>query len=164
MSLTKEEACMDQNIKKTGGAANNAAAQGIRTDGVKPQTPPPKTITSQAAAPTDQIAPQAKPRGGKPKQSWSKGEKSGGKGPRRTKKLSIIKRREARSVGYFLIPSLAGLLTFYIVPFLVVIYYSVVDSPINRQFVFLDNFINLLKNSAFKQDVYKRQSQSRDRE
>lgn len=50
----------------------------------------------------------------------------------------------------FIIPSLIGLLTFYIVPFLVVIFYSVVDSPINKDFVFLDNFINLLQNSAFK--------------
>ena len=39
-------------------------------------------------------------------------------------------------------------------PFLVVIYYSVVDSPINRQFVFFDNFVKLLQNSAFKQAAW----------
>ena len=38
-------------------------------------------------------------------------------------------------------------------PFLVVIYYSFVDSPINREFVFLDNFIRLVKNSAFRRAV-----------
>lgn len=68
-------------------------------------------------------------------------------------KLNIIQRREQRSVTYFLIPSFVGLLTFYIVPFLVVIYYSFVDSQINREFVFLDNFIRLVKNSAFRRAV-----------
>ena len=68
-------------------------------------------------------------------------------------KLNIIQRREQRSVTYFLVPSFVGLLTFYIVPFLVVIYYSFVDSPINREFVFLDNFIRLVKNSAFRRAV-----------
>ncbi len=81
--------------------------------------------------------------------------KSPGKKPDKPKKgrLNIIKRREQRSVTYFLIPSFVGLLTFYIVPFLVVIYYSFVDSPINREFVFLDNFIRLVKNSAFRRAV-----------
>lgn len=79
---------------------------------------------------------------------------SNDKKPKHTKKLSIVKRRERRSVGYFLIPSLVGLLTFYIVPFLVVIYYSFVDSPINRKFVLFDNYIQLLKNSAFKQAAW----------
>ena len=79
----------------------------------------------------------------------------GGKKPDKPKKgrLNIIKQREQRSVTYFLIPSFVGLLTFYIVPFLVVIYYSFVDSPINREFVFLDNFIRLVKNSAFRRAV-----------
>lgn len=79
----------------------------------------------------------------------------GKKKPDKPKKgrLNIIKQREQRSVTYFLIPSFVGLLTFYIVPFLVVIYYSFVDSPINREFVFLDNFIRLVKNSAFRRAV-----------
>ena len=79
----------------------------------------------------------------------------GGKKPDKPKKgrLNIIQKREQRSVTYFLIPSFVGLLTFYIVPFLVVIYYSFVDSPINREFVFLDNFIRLVKNSAFRRAV-----------
>lgn len=79
----------------------------------------------------------------------------GEKKPDKPKKgrLNIIQKREQRSVTYFLIPSFVGLLTFYIVPFLVVIYYSFVDSPINREFVFLDNFIRLVKNSAFRRAV-----------
>lgn len=69
---------------------------------------------------------------------------------RKASKLSKVQKGERRAVNCFIIPSLIGLLTFYIVPFLVVIFYSVVDSPINKDFVFLDNFINLLQNSAFK--------------
>ena len=65
-------------------------------------------------------------------------------------RLSRVQRAERRSVNCFILPSIIGLLTFYIIPFIVVIFYSVVDSPINREFVFLDNFVNLLQNSAFK--------------
>lgn len=72
---------------------------------------------------------------------------------KKTKKLSSVKRAERRTVGFFLIPSLAGMLTFYIVPFLVVIYYSFVDNPINRSFVFFDNFVRLIQNSAFRDAV-----------
>lgn len=38
---------------------------------------------------------------------------------------------------------------FFIIPFGVVIYYSVLDNPISREFVFLKNFINILQNQAF---------------
>ena len=40
----------------------------------------------------------------------------------------------------FLGPSVLGVAVFFIVPFLVVVYYSVIRSPINPEFVFLDNF------------------------
>lgn len=72
---------------------------------------------------------------------------------RKSSRLSRIQRAERRSVGFFLLPSIAGMLTFYIVPFLVVIFYSLVDSPINREFVFLDNFVKLVQNSAFRRAV-----------
>ena len=49
-----------------------------------------------------------------------------------------------------LIPSLIGVLIFFIVPFVVIIFYSMVDNPISKDFVFLDNYINVLKNNAFK--------------
>ena len=52
--------------------------------------------------------------------------------------------------GLFLTPSVLGVLLFFVVPFLVVIYYSVVDNPINHEFVFLDNFIRVFDNAAFK--------------
>ncbi|NLD88182.1 MAG: sugar ABC transporter permease, partial [Clostridiales bacterium] len=43
-----------------------------------------------------------------------------------------------------------GVLVFFILPFLVVMYYSAVDNPINAESVWFDNFINVLKNGAFK--------------
>lgn len=49
-----------------------------------------------------------------------------------------------------LTPSFIGVMIFFIVPFIVIIYYSMVDNPINKDFVFLDNFISVLKNTAFK--------------
>lgn len=49
----------------------------------------------------------------------------------------------------YLSPSLLGVLVFFVIPFVVVIYYSFVDNPINREFVFFRNFINVLQNEAF---------------
>lgn len=53
------------------------------------------------------------------------------------------------SAGY-LFPSVAGVLIFFVLPFFIVIYYSVVDNPISGQFVFLDNFLMVLRNNAFQ--------------
>jgi multiple sugar transport system permease protein len=63
-------------------------------------------------------------------------------------------KRTARGIriswGY-LFPSLAGVLLFFVLPFLVVIYYSMVDNPISKQFVFFDNFVKVFQNAAFQQ-------------
>ena len=48
----------------------------------------------------------------------------------------------------FLGPSVLGVAVFFIVPFLVVVYYSVIRSPMNPEFVFLDNFKAVLQNSS----------------
>ncbi len=53
----------------------------------------------------------------------------------------------------FLLPSVAGVMTFFFVPFLIVIYYSLLDNPINKRFVFLQNFVGILNNKAFQQAV-----------
>lgn len=66
---------------------------------------------------------------------------------KRTRKLKI-------SSGLFLAPSFLGVLTFFIIPFLVVIYYSLVDNPISGNFVFLENFANVVRNAAFKKAVH----------
>ena len=63
---------------------------------------------------------------------------------RRTRKGKLI------SAGY-LFPSAAGVLLFFVLPFLIVIYYSVVDNPISGQFVFLDNYVMVFQNAAFQQ-------------
>ena len=49
----------------------------------------------------------------------------------------------------FLSPSLLGVGVFFILPFGVVVYYSLIDGVGSRSFVFLDNFKKLLTNSAF---------------
>lgn len=50
----------------------------------------------------------------------------------------------------FLLPSVIGVAVFFVLPFFVVIYYSLIDNPISKQFVFLDNFYNVLNNKAFQ--------------
>ena len=67
------------------------------------------------------------------------------------KKYTKIELRERKNTLPFLIPSLAGVLLFYILPFAVVIYYSLIDNPIQKNFVGFDNFIQVFTNSAFKQ-------------
>ena len=47
-------------------------------------------------------------------------------------------------------PSLLGVGVFFIVPFGVVVYYSLIDGVGSKNFVFLDNFIKLFDNSAFR--------------
>ncbi len=79
---------------------------------------------------------------GRIEKSVKKNKKSGSN--RRERKGKLI------SAGY-LFPSAAGVLLFFVLPFLIVIYYSVVDNPISNQFVFLDNFVMVFNNSAFRQ-------------
>lgn len=49
----------------------------------------------------------------------------------------------------FLSPSLLGVGVFFILPFGVVVYYSLIDGVGSKNFVFLENFIKLFDNSAF---------------
>lgn len=63
-------------------------------------------------------------------------------------------RRVKRSSGLFIAPSFLGVLLFFILPFMVVIYYSLVDNPISGNFVFLDNFKSIVGNAAFKKAVH----------
>ena len=50
----------------------------------------------------------------------------------------------------FLIPSLIGVCVFMVVPFFVVVYYSMIDNPIRKNFVGFENFSKILDNMAFK--------------
>ena len=62
------------------------------------------------------------------------------------KSIRRVKNRSA----LFLQPSVIGVALFFVLPFFVVIYYSLIDNPISGQFVFLDNFYNVLTNKAFQ--------------
>lgn len=81
---------------------------------------------------------------------WSAGsgkpEKQHIKTTKTTRKLKI-------SSGVFIAPSFIGVMSFFILPFIVVIWYSMVDNPISANFVFLDNFKSIIANSAFKRAV-----------
>ncbi|MGI5976710.1 MAG: carbohydrate ABC transporter permease [Candidatus Limivicinus sp.] len=67
---------------------------------------------------------------------------------RYTLKLSDSARDRFRGFCY-IFPSLLGVGIFFVLPFCVVVYYSLIDGVASRKFVFLDNFIALFKNSAF---------------
>ena len=50
----------------------------------------------------------------------------------------------------FIAPSVTGVATFFMVPFLVVIFYSFVDNPIRKRWVGFDNFVSVMHNKAFR--------------
>ena len=67
--------------------------------------------------------------------------------PKRFTRRSI---QDARASISFLVPSLAGVLLLFVVPFVAVIYYAVIDNPIGANFVGMDNFIRVWNNLAFR--------------
>lgn len=62
---------------------------------------------------------------------------------KRQKKLIILEQ-------LFIVPSLSGVMIFFLAPFGVIFYYALVNNPTQGEFVFLDNFVTLLQNSAFR--------------
>lgn len=58
-------------------------------------------------------------------------------------------RKELRISLTFLSPSLIGVLIFFVVPFFVVIYYAFVNNPVLHEFVWFENFRNLMHNHSF---------------
>lgn len=68
-------------------------------------------------------------------------------------KLSKKTKRERRASRLFLMPSFLGVLLFFLIPFGVVVYYSLVDNPINAEFVGLENYQTVLANLAFRTAV-----------
>ncbi len=66
------------------------------------------------------------------------------------KNMSANKRKSLIS-WLFLLPSLLGVSMFFVAPFIVVIYYSMIDNPIQKNFVGFNNFVNVWTNSAFRQ-------------
>ena len=71
---------------------------------------------------------------------------------------SLWQRSNEKVLGFlhascFLGPSFLGVLLFYIVPFGVVVYYSLIQGPMNSSFVGLQNYANVLQNNAFRTAV-----------
>jgi multiple sugar transport system permease protein len=71
------------------------------------------------------------------------------------KKVKVPKRNSKRfrklkfKSGLFIAPSFLGVMAFFIVPFGVIIYYSVLDNPISANYVGFENFKNVATNEAF---------------
>lgn len=59
-------------------------------------------------------------------------------------------RRRARlTSACFLAPSFLGVAVFFVVPFGVVVYYSLIQNPVSRAFVGFENYAKLFQNAAF---------------
>lgn len=67
-----------------------------------------------------------------------------------TKKVSSRQKKERITSALFLTPSVIGVLVFFILPFAMVIYYSLINNPYQKKFVGFDNFLALFDNYAFK--------------
>ncbi len=65
-------------------------------------------------------------------------------------KLNSLQKRKLIS-WLFLLPSFLGVLLFFVAPFGVVIYYSLINNPIQKEFVGFANYVNVWKNAAFQQ-------------
>lgn len=66
------------------------------------------------------------------------------------KKNLSFRRRKSITSALFLAPSFIGVMIFFLIPFCVVIYYSLIDNPIQKNFVIFDNFVALFQNKAFR--------------
>ena len=82
------------------------------------------------------------------RQSKKKGQAS-----HKVKKQQAGKLNHRLVSGIFLAPSVLGVLIFFVLPFLVVIYFSFVDNPVAKQFVGFQNFISVIRNQAFRTAV-----------
>lgn len=69
---------------------------------------------------------------------------------KRRTRLSPAARKEFLQSIAFLTPSVLGVTLFFIAPFGIVVFYSLVSSPVDPEFVGLKNFLEVLQNSAFQ--------------
>ena len=70
--------------------------------------------------------------------------------PTDKKKNLSANQKKSLTSWLFLLPSLFGVLLFFVVPFFVVIYYSFINNPIQKRFVGFNNFVNVWNNAAFR--------------
>ena len=66
------------------------------------------------------------------------------------RKISKKERKKQVTSGLYIAPSFLGVMLFFFIPFLVIIYYAFIDNPFSGQFVFFDNFAMVFRNAAFK--------------
>ncbi|MCR4748414.1 MAG: sugar ABC transporter permease [Lachnospiraceae bacterium] len=66
------------------------------------------------------------------------------------KRTGVMTKKLKRKTALFMTPSVCGVATFFVIPFLVVIFYSLVDNPVRKNWVFLDNYISIVQNKAFR--------------
>ncbi len=67
---------------------------------------------------------------------------------KKNKKNKFLKRTKLSSLP-FLLPSILGVLVFFVAPFVVVLIYAFIDNPVGMNFVWFDNFKSILTNGAF---------------
>lgn len=64
-------------------------------------------------------------------------------------RVKTVGKRELIS-WLFLLPSLIGVFVFFVAPFMVIIGYSFMNNPIQKEFVGFSNFVNVWNNDAFR--------------
>lgn len=64
----------------------------------------------------------------------------------------MLKKKLSEQIIFIMLilPSLVGLLIFYIIPFIISLYYAVMDNSISKNFVGFKNIIDIMKNDAFR--------------
>lgn len=87
---------------------------------------------------------------GSQKAETAGGHVKNGDGGESGSRRSVKERRERRVSWAFLFPSVAGVAVFFLIPFFVVIYYSMIDNPVRHHFVGFANYIKVSANSAFR--------------
>lgn len=87
------------------------------------------------------------------KNKWKRGVKNNS-GIKAGKTVSRKTRLGKWMANGFLLPSILGVLLFFVLPFFIVIYYSVIDNPISAEFVGLNNFRMVFENAAFRQAAF----------
>ncbi|MBQ4218178.1 MAG: sugar ABC transporter permease, partial [Butyrivibrio sp.] len=64
-------------------------------------------------------------------------------------RVKTVGKRELIS-WFFLLPSLIGVFVFFVAPFMVIIAYSFMNNPVQKEFVGFSNFVNVWNNEAFR--------------
>lgn len=78
------------------------------------------------------------------------GFQTGGRNAPAPRKRRRLRFHDGWIAGFFLAPSLAGFSVFFLLPFGVGFYYSLVDTPVDGTFVGLRNYTELIGNGVFR--------------